>query len=290
MSQGFWAGLQGGVIGTLVAISLNSMFWWVGLIIGLVVGWLAYDWQEVVEATKSVLADWGSRNIYWSDFLDKLQETVSFFSRVVGNLLYFLVLFLTASATILLVFYPSSIMANKPLLSYIFDENPDRFIRYILPVILLLVGALISLLGTRIFLEQKIMDVKTFNIWAEDPENLPNNYAEATWSKKLVVCLRLILILQKYMTATIIGWILGIFLLLRLLFRLICRVLTMIFSEERNAAGFGATIGVLVGYATHFLQPLILSVILGGIIGGLISVILCRLLLIYKIRVLGRIW
>ncbi len=40
----------GAGIGSLVALELNHNFWWVGLIVGALVGYLSYQWREVIAA------------------------------------------------------------------------------------------------------------------------------------------------------------------------------------------------------------------------------------------------
>ena len=42
----------GAWIGTLVALSTNQMFWWIGTIIGAVIGYLTYEFKEVLRAIK----------------------------------------------------------------------------------------------------------------------------------------------------------------------------------------------------------------------------------------------
>lgn len=37
-------------IGTFVALQLNVYLWWVGLLVGALGGYLAYDWQQVMLA------------------------------------------------------------------------------------------------------------------------------------------------------------------------------------------------------------------------------------------------
>jgi len=46
----FTACALGGGIGTLVALQANPLFWWVGLLVGGLVGYLTYDFKEVVKA------------------------------------------------------------------------------------------------------------------------------------------------------------------------------------------------------------------------------------------------
>ena len=47
----FIASGVGGFIGTLVALSVNPMFWWIGMLIGGIIGYL-YDFREVLRAIK----------------------------------------------------------------------------------------------------------------------------------------------------------------------------------------------------------------------------------------------
>lgn len=46
----FWACTAGAGIGALVALEINSYFWWLGLIVGGVAGYLLYDIKAVVSA------------------------------------------------------------------------------------------------------------------------------------------------------------------------------------------------------------------------------------------------
>lgn len=47
------AATVGAVMGTLVALELTPMFWWVGTIVGFLVGYMAYDPATVASATKT---------------------------------------------------------------------------------------------------------------------------------------------------------------------------------------------------------------------------------------------
>lgn len=49
-SKVFLACAIGAGIGSLVALEVSQMFWWLGLIIGGFTGYLSYDWQRVVSA------------------------------------------------------------------------------------------------------------------------------------------------------------------------------------------------------------------------------------------------
>ena len=48
----FIASGVGGFIGTLVALSVNPMFWWIGMLIGGIIGYLSYDFREVLLVIK----------------------------------------------------------------------------------------------------------------------------------------------------------------------------------------------------------------------------------------------
>jgi uncharacterized membrane protein (Fun14 family) len=278
MLKSFWAGFQGAVIGTIVAISVNPMFWWTGLIVGFVVGWLAYDWQEVFSATKYVFRDWCWKNI----------------PAMFGNLLYFTTLFLVLIMTAFLIFYyPISFFTHKSLLTVFLLEGilGPWYISYFISLIFAVAtGIALCVFGTGIFLGLGGINITGVKEITEDPENLPNNYASANWLKKITVCARMLLL----PVIAVLGF---AFFLLLIIYGIVgmiiippCKIIIKVFSEERNAVGFGAMVGVALGYAIHFVQPPILSVIAGGLIGGFTSAIIYQLINLRRERTFGRIW
>ena len=44
----------GAALGTFVALAVNSYFWWLGLPVGFIIGYLAYEFETVIAATKTV--------------------------------------------------------------------------------------------------------------------------------------------------------------------------------------------------------------------------------------------
>lgn len=65
----------GAGIGTLVALELNHYFWWVGLLIGGFVGYLSYEFKEVVSTTRQ---SWHAI-IGWRPNWDKLRLRWKYF-------------------------------------------------------------------------------------------------------------------------------------------------------------------------------------------------------------------
>ena len=70
----FLASGFGAWIGTLVALSVNQIFWWVGMIVGGVIGYLSYEFKEVLRAIKIAIIrfrpDWKSwklliKHFFW---------------------------------------------------------------------------------------------------------------------------------------------------------------------------------------------------------------------------------
>lgn len=53
-SQIVTAILAGGVIGGVIAVSVNQLFWWVGVLVGGLVGYLTYEPREVAAAARQV--------------------------------------------------------------------------------------------------------------------------------------------------------------------------------------------------------------------------------------------
>ncbi len=269
MLQGFSAGFLGAIIGLIVAISVNPMFWWIGLVVGFTIGRLTYDWQEAKETIKSWFSGWNSQGA-----LKILRDIPLWLSKVLGNCLYFVILLPTLWVMPILMVYIITMYTHEPFWTSTTLDN------LVLLVGLFPAGIFFCLIGTRMFLEQEVIDVQKLIELAEDPDNLPNNYAQVSWSKKIIVCIRIMFLIP----VSLVGYVFAIFLLIRSIIKLIGRILTTIFSDEKNAVGFGAAIGVLIGYSMHFTSPLIMSVIIGGLVGGFVATIFYRLFHVYILK------
>lgn len=65
--QVFLACALGGLIGTLVALNVNHSFWWLGMIVGSIVGYLSYDFKTVLKAVPRAWKATRSWNPDWTE-------------------------------------------------------------------------------------------------------------------------------------------------------------------------------------------------------------------------------
>ena len=72
---GFWEGafavMAGTVIGLLVALSVNHWFWWIGLLVGSLIGYLAVDLRQVASTASTAwhaVISWHPNWDFWKKF------------------------------------------------------------------------------------------------------------------------------------------------------------------------------------------------------------------------------
>ncbi len=78
----FFASALGAGIGALVALEVVAWLWWVGLLVGGLVGYLSYEWRAVVTAIPKAYRDargWQTPPHYWTNVIWLYASTYSVF-------------------------------------------------------------------------------------------------------------------------------------------------------------------------------------------------------------------
>jgi len=110
----FVACALGAFIGALAALELNSYFWWLGLIVGGLVGYLTYEFKEVIEAVRQA---WKAV-VSWRISFDTIKKILRQFryniliSLAVGEIFFTLGIGLS-----LLLIVSSPLKSKNPLLA-----------------------------------------------------------------------------------------------------------------------------------------------------------------------------
>ncbi len=70
----------GGGIGTLVALQLNTYFWWLGLLVGGASGYFFYDFERIIKAVKSSLVKYNGqeKNRFFWELMDAFLGMINF--------------------------------------------------------------------------------------------------------------------------------------------------------------------------------------------------------------------
>lgn len=82
----FLASALGGAVGTLVALELNAVLWWLGMLAGGVVGYFSYEWKRVLAAVPAAYraaSGWQRQPSYGKAVLVYFRGTVVIWSWLV---------------------------------------------------------------------------------------------------------------------------------------------------------------------------------------------------------------
>jgi hypothetical protein len=74
----FLAGALGGFVGTMVALQVATRFWWLGLIVGGLVGYLSYEIREVLAVLREAWILTTSWRPDWQGFFTGLGQRANF--------------------------------------------------------------------------------------------------------------------------------------------------------------------------------------------------------------------
>lgn len=269
----FLAGLQGGSIGTFVAMAIHPHFWWVGLIVGVIVGYLAYDWQEVNTVIGNLA--YQSSKSFAIKFNPNWNKTRKFSSGILYGICYFVAMALMI-CPILPVVYNETIKTTNSFLISIF---------VLFPCILILGGPAL-IMGY--FLAGIILcfgrgNKSKYLHWVpnifEDEEVCFDNYMEL----KPIEQLKVLIVIMLTPLVSIVGYVLGILLIACLVIIAVINVMILVWKyikmlhcDERLVSGLYCLLGVAAGYKTNHG---IIGVVVGGLVAGILAVGTYRLFL-----------
>lgn len=253
----------GASIGTFVALEMSPMFWWTGLIIGGLVGYINYEFRKVITAISTAwhaTTSWQPDNVFWCNFFKLWPATTVFMT--------------TAAIGVVtpLMFGMIALDKEKPTIT-------DLIVTGIgLAMSIILYGAVFAL--------SKLDDVKK----ADSSEDYLAQQRKWMFS---VNPLRVYLWLLPKSIALAIGWALcGLtWLFVKLFTRIPISIkfwrtflwhwFCEIHSEIRLLCGVDAAIGVAIGYFAG-------SVLTGGLAGALVGVLNFEVLSIRVLKLVPR--
>jgi hypothetical protein len=233
-SKVFLACALGALAGTYVALQMIPLLWWIGLFVGGLVGYLSYEWKQVVSATLRVWESVTSRHPNW--------VRVSLFFKAWALLMGMCV---NICAPILL--WTLCYMAHNDWRGCIMQS---RMMLYASAIICLLISFL-SALCPQGGQEQVCRDLRQvgipviFWLW-----NVPMRFI-----RNIIYCVRHT---PQGFEKVVAGFM--------VLIRFASGMFLLIHSEMRLLCAVDATIGVVIGH--HFGNSLI-----GGLAGGLLGVL-----------------
>jgi hypothetical protein len=231
----FLACATGAGIGTLVAIEIGHNFWWIGALVGGLIGYLVHEFKEVIEAVKD------ARRWVAHDFKTLAEDEREIWKEMFGFKYVFHSL------------YKEECMAV--IVAFVFLSN------FFIPI-MILVSSFDFLSG----------DITVYlsliaNLWLSLSLLLGRDeYVEKSdfWSMVLVVTLPVLcyfFLVRKNEQAKV-----PIFEFFKIMFNFVRRVVILIHSEVRLLCGIVATLGATIGYFSG-------SAIIGALAGGVIGVI-----------------
>lgn len=249
----------GAFIGSLVGLQLTPMFWWVGMLIGGVVGYFAYNVGEVMRALPQawILARDVWDEIVCVDYLGALRAFGSGMAKVLQVLGLAVVLIPVAAVAIMLVGGVWTLQVFTPVAFYQHDSFPHFFVgtpEYFINTLIVSAAAGV------------IVCVITLCAWSE-------MYGLDAMRRRKGWCA--LLLLYKATPLGAITWYLpkSIWLVLPLLpasARFVgafwWNLFKIIHSDRRLLCGVDAAIGAAVGIFAH--NPL-LGALAGGVVGVL---------------------
>lgn len=235
----FLACVIGAGIGSLIALEVNRFFWWIGPIVGGLVGYLAYEWREVVRAVGAAFEAVSG----WRPPKPNTGRIRLYFATVMnGEVMVLLLLFFGLPFVVALYIIPSPVLSIK-------DELLLAFWTGVVTWGLTQIGVL--------------------GVSYEEVEAVPDSMVKKRarvlgklWKRRMAMLPRAI-ILCWWMLVKVIAKVVA------KSCRLTCRfgweLFIRIHSEMRLLCGTDAMLGAIVGYFAG-------SAIIGAVTGGLLGV------------------
>lgn len=237
----------GAWIGTFVALEASPMFWWIGLIVGGLVGYLSYEGHEVAKAVPAAYRaarGWQPPPLYW--------KSVGLSALLWGGIALYGVLPLLA----MLAFSPQALL------------TPTGSVEVLVSLLGIIMGALVGFwLFVYLLLQRMYFGARELKWRAEINRDLLTYIYCST--PPLLLFWHLPRgtgrVLQRIPAATRIAAI-GTVAFLRFLCRFGWELFLRVHSEVRLLCGVDALLGTAVGYFAG-------SALVGAIVGGLIGLV-----------------
>ncbi len=237
----FIACFLGAGIGTLTALQLNGYFWWVGLLVGALVGYFSYEFKKVKEAAPkawNTAKGWKPNKKWWRDFGSIILPVASISSTcIIGFLAFF-----------------------APLIALSEEASPMQSLKYsilafsLMTFATMLIGILVEML-----MDEKVRKKDSLFFKEYNP------FRVYLWLLPKYIVLGLIWLIRQVFHVTIHtpGFIWKVIVTFA---RFIKTLFIMIHSEIRLLCGIDAAIGAAIGFFAG-------SVIIGAVSGGLFGLL-----------------
>lgn len=130
----FVAVILGVLTGGMIALRVNPMFWWVGMIIGGAVGYLSYEFRAVLQAIHRAyhaVHGWHPDTLYWSDFTRATFGIVGMFQTLILIMMLFFPLDVKAKVFMFLALHALIVPMSAMIAAPDHHKFPDPiFFRY----------------------------------------------------------------------------------------------------------------------------------------------------------------
>lgn len=242
----FVASAIGAAIGSLVALQVNTNFWWVGLLVGGIVGYLSYEWKEVVRAIPiAARAAFPALVRGMSEFVKEMREA---WTWAFGRPRPFVYLHLLFGAVF------SFLLSGDIFKTINFESSPSPLCALFCIAILLLF--LLSTISVLLFLCIHI----PYCFEEDDCEYCENFFSETSYLKTtkmyfLEIPKAWVKVLWELVSSMTTGFV-----------RFGWKMFLLIHSERRLLCGMDAMLGACVGYFSG-------SVLVGALAGGILGVV-----------------
>lgn len=241
----------GAVIGALLALQFNHYFWWAGILLGGVTGYLSYEFKVVMLAVKSV------SGIVWREMTQQEYNIPAIpFDKIktVGKLVALMILVLASFCFVLvLALLVVASWAIVILFLNLFPEDPGVLSKTGFTLACLLPGLALVSYVCQVFHEER-----------PDPSHV--NSAMIKLAIKAFICLNGVAFLCFVIPRGLLWLIRRIPLAVNFLIWVVKRTLILIHSEIRLLCMTDAMLGAFVGYFCG-------NALVGGVVGAVLGVV-----------------